>query len=196
MGYSFGAREIERRKAYDLNPKKCRGCDGFISRRPGRFVSETLKNSFCSKSCAAKFNNTRPTRAPRKKKPRICVRCRKTFYIHSRLLCPECKNFRSENASNRKKGESSARNIRSHSRYKRHQLGGACVACGYDIHVEVCHIKPVSEFPDEAMLGEINALWNLVVLCPNHHWEFDSGLISREQVATLKAKPKGKTPQR
>jgi hypothetical protein len=49
-----------------------------------------------------------------------------------------------------------------------------CKVCGYAKHVEVCHIKSVSEFTDEALIGEINALNNLVYLCPNHHWEFDN----------------------
>jgi hypothetical protein len=49
-----------------------------------------------------------------------------------------------------------------------------CKVCGYAKHVEVCHIKSVSEFTDDSLIGEINALDNLVYLCPNHHWEFDN----------------------
>jgi hypothetical protein len=49
-----------------------------------------------------------------------------------------------------------------------------CKVCGYAKYVEVCHIKSVSEFTDDALLGEINSLDNLVYLCPNHHWEFDN----------------------
>lgn len=52
-----------------------------------------------------------------------------------------------------------------------------CAICGYDKHVEVAHIKPVSGFSDEATMREINSFSNLIGLCPNHHWEFDNGLL-------------------
>ena len=49
----------------------------------------------------------------------------------------------------------------------------ACGMCGYSNHVQVCHVKPVHEFEDDVPLSEINALHNLMLLCPNCHWEFD-----------------------
>lgn len=49
-----------------------------------------------------------------------------------------------------------------------------CNSCGYDKHYEVCHIKAVSDFPDEALVEEINSIDNLMALCPNCHWEFDN----------------------
>lgn len=55
-----------------------------------------------------------------------------------------------------------------------------CVVCGYLKHVEIAHIKAVSEFSDDATLIEINVLTNLVGLCPNHHWEFDHECMSKE----------------
>ena len=50
--------------------------------------------------------------------------------------------------------------------------------CGYDNHIEVAHIKPISSFDDNTKLSEINHKNNIVALCPNHHWEFDNNLIS------------------
>lgn len=52
-----------------------------------------------------------------------------------------------------------------------------CKVCGYDKHVEIAHIKAVSEFSDETHIGEINSIDNLVALCPNHHWEYDNGIL-------------------
>lgn len=52
-----------------------------------------------------------------------------------------------------------------------------CYICGYRVHIDVCHIKSVSSFPSDASIEEINHLDNLIALCPNHHWEFDQGLI-------------------
>ena len=52
-----------------------------------------------------------------------------------------------------------------------------CKVCGYDKHVEIAHIKAVSEFPPQATIGEINSIDNLIALCPNHHWEYDNGVL-------------------
>ena len=46
------------------------------------------------------------------------------------------------------------------------------------MHADICHIKNVAAFPDDALLSEINASKNLVALCPNHHWEFDYEIVS------------------
>lgn len=48
--------------------------------------------------------------------------------------------------------------------------------------VEICHINGVAGFPDTATIDEINSPSNLIALCPNCHWEFDNGLISREML--------------
>lgn len=53
-----------------------------------------------------------------------------------------------------------------------------CAVCEYTNHVEVAHIKAVSSFPDTATIREVNDPSNLVGLCPNHHWEFDNGLLT------------------
>lgn len=57
-----------------------------------------------------------------------------------------------------------------------------CIVCGYNKHVEIAHIRAVADFSDGDLLSEINHPDNLVGLCPNHHWEFDNGLISLEEL--------------
>lgn len=52
-----------------------------------------------------------------------------------------------------------------------------CAICGYTKHVEIAHIKAVSDFDDDALVSEINNPNNLIGLCPNHHWEYDNGLL-------------------
>lgn len=52
-----------------------------------------------------------------------------------------------------------------------------CEICGYDKHIELAHIIPISEWGDDALLEEVNDPSNIRVLCPNHHWEFDNGLL-------------------
>ena len=52
-----------------------------------------------------------------------------------------------------------------------------CIICGYDKHYEVAHIKAVADFSDDTLVSEINSKNNLIALCPNHHWEYDNGLL-------------------
>ena len=53
-----------------------------------------------------------------------------------------------------------------------------CAICGYNKHVEVAHIKAVSEFDNNTTIREINSIDNLIGLCPNHHWEYDNGILN------------------
>lgn len=52
-----------------------------------------------------------------------------------------------------------------------------CAACGYDLHVDICHIRDVANFPPEATVAEVNASTNLVALDKRCHWEFDHGYL-------------------
>jgi 5-methylcytosine-specific restriction endonuclease McrA len=50
----------------------------------------------------------------------------------------------------------------------------SCEECGYDKHVEIAHIIPVSTFSVDTKLKTVHDRSNLKVLCPNCHWEFDN----------------------
>lgn len=65
-----------------------------------------------------------------------------------------------------------------------------CVICGYDKHVQISHIKGISEFDDDAKVIEINDIKNLVALCPTHHWEYDHDIIKCDDILNT-AKEKG-----
>ena len=52
-----------------------------------------------------------------------------------------------------------------------------CAVCGYDKHIDIAHIKVVSDFSDNTLVSEISKVDNLIALCPNHHWEYDHGLL-------------------
>lgn len=58
----------------------------------------------------------------------------------------------------------------------------SCQNCGYNKHVEVCHIKPIASYSEDTKLDEINCIDNLVVLCPNCHWELDNGVLELSEV--------------
>ena len=65
--------------------------------------------------------------------------------------------------------------------FYQHNKKPKCFVCGYDKHIEVAHIKPVANFDDSTTIDQINSIDNLIGLCPNHHWEFDNGLLEIEK---------------
>lgn len=65
-----------------------------------------------------------------------------------------------------------------------------CQVCGYSLHIELAHIKSVSSFDANTQLGIVNVPSNILVLCPNHHWEFDNGKLTLEQIPARKIPPK------
>lgn len=62
----------------------------------------------------------------------------------------------------------------------------SCCVCGYDKHIEIAHVKAVSDFSHNTLVKEINDIENIIPLCPNHHWEFDNGVISEDDLLTIK----------
>lgn len=66
--------------------------------------------------------------------------------------------------------------IRKHAKRQTSHRQQKCENCGYDRHVETCHIKPINEFSENDLLSVVNAESNLKLFCPNCHWEHDSKL--------------------
>lgn len=64
--------------------------------------------------------------------------------------------------------------------FQEHFSNPKCVICGYDKHIEIAHIKAVSEFSNKDKISIINDISNIIPLCPNHHWEFDNNMLSIE----------------
>jgi 5-methylcytosine-specific restriction endonuclease McrA len=97
-------------------------------------------------------------------------------------LCQSCTNIKQQKYETlgdilhyrSKYGQSAAFNIiRGRARQTMKHIT-QCQVCGYDKHVEVCHIKPISKFDETTLISEINGPSNLYILCPNCHWEFDN----------------------
>ena len=53
-----------------------------------------------------------------------------------------------------------------------------CQICNFDIVVDVCHVRFISDFPGSALLKQVNSSANLLYLCPNHHAMLDRGKLS------------------
>ena len=66
-----------------------------------------------------------------------------------------------------------------------------CVNCGYDSHVETCHMKSINSFSLDTPISKVNSFDNLIILCPNCHWELDNGLL---KLSSIMAGPAGLEP--
>jgi len=153
--------------------------------------NETENPSFCSKSCAAKFNNQK---FPKRKLLKIvCTKChtelnRTSHKDRRRTLCDSCNPNKIDWESVTYGEMSGKRLFQKNSRIRelarnkffKSNPSPSCRNCGYSIHVEVCHIKGISTFSPNTKISEINDLKNLVGLCPNCHWEFDHNILHLE----------------
>jgi len=155
--------------------------------------TETLNPKFCSKSCSAIYTNKL---FPKRKTKRKCIVCGENVisYKHSRCKIHQkeyletkydfIEDLTLEHYWNKKSllllpKSSKNSHIRLLARSHFKQLTDLpCHNCGYDKHVEICHIKPIRDFLPTDKVGDVNNLNNLIQLCPNCHWEFDNNLLT------------------
>lgn len=136
----------------------------------------TTKRKYCSRTCANRYS-------PRRKKTKTCALC-ETLILSSRKYCEECSNKLQNLVGNKTKSEiaygsenqsNCYSQIREHARKLHKKKDSICQNCGYSLHVEVCHIKPIKSFSDDTRVHKINANSNIILLCRNCHWELDHG---------------------
>ena len=145
---------------------------------------DTHNAKFCSKSCAASYNNKvfPKTRVKRQYKCIICgmptINDRKYCDEHNPQKVDWSKVTIEETLYNNSNASNSYARIRDSAKrlYKRSNKTKKCI-CGYDKHYEVCHIKPIGSFDKSTPISIVNSLNNLIALCPNCHWEFDHGML-------------------
>jgi hypothetical protein len=139
-------------------------------------------SKFCSRSCAATYNNKR---FPKRQPENTCKDCEKKI-SKQRSRCRSCHvkwhservwwdGTTLEEAVLRYKGHgksSAFALVRSRARSVM-KTQKTCEWCGYDKHVEVAHRTAISEFSGDTLLSVINDKNNLLALCPNCHWEHD-----------------------
>jgi DNA-directed RNA polymerase subunit M/transcription elongation factor TFIIS len=193
---------ILRREAlakYYANPHRCLFCNKVIDVPEGVQVSSIKSKRFCNRSCAGFYNNAHFHHNTRVSTS-VCSNCgaivnlkkQKNGGYPKRKYCDTCLRLVHANGNslvmNYNKGEhfgrhknwQSARSmIQRHARrvYLHSGLPRKCRVCGYDNHIEISHLIPVKSFASDTSLMVINAISNLIPLCPNHHWEYDEGLL-------------------
>ena len=145
-------------------------------------------DKFCSHSCSASYNNIG---SPKHGDPTRSV-CKCGSRKDNRAkTCHTCKTEETRNRwanmtiaeLEREAGHPSYRNneVRQHAKkmMKFWDIPKECDHCGYDAHVECCHIISIKDFPTDTTLAVVNHKDNLVFLCRNHHWEQEHGLIEK-----------------
>lgn len=157
---------------------------------------ETTNPKFCCRSCAVIYNNKL---FPKRKLNRVCKvkDCCTVVKSYRHVHCEShWEEFKTSKYKNRTVGEYREKlsvkgkhpswinsHIRNFARTWLKDLTDLpCARCGYDLHVELAHIKAVSEFSKEDLLSDVNNYDNVVQLCPNCHWEFDN--LDRENFWT------------
>ncbi len=148
---------------------------------------ETKNPKFCSRSCAAKFNNRHyPKRGDGR--GRICPVCDGTKDYASQK-CRECKtNERFQIQLKRTLKDTTSKGnarvkwawVRSIAKLVLEKAGRKkeCANCGFNLFVDVCHIKSINKFEENEILRVVNSPDNLLYLCPNCHGLLDRGLLN------------------
>ena len=152
--YSLGMGKFQKDAAekrlqdYISSPKKCKNCEEILP-------YSQRKNKFCSSSCSRKYT-CRLNKKPAKKQ-------REDYWKNKTIA-----DIISTGTNKYNKIRAKARRDISCN----NQM--ICSRCGYSKHVEVCHSKPISSFSLDTLISVVNDPSNIVLLCPNCHWEHDN----------------------
>jgi hypothetical protein len=143
---------------------------------------ETRNPKFCSRACAAKLNNVL---FPKRRLGGRCAVCGNPVPLRNKY----CAEHKTNRPLDRSQPISAVYKTARHPMYRRSRLREdaryqylsafpyRCVHCGYDRHIDVCHMRSLASFPEDTPISVVNSLDNLIGLCPNCHWEFDHGLL-------------------
>jgi hypothetical protein len=172
---------------YYEDPQICKYCGKVIKVPCGTRPGYIRIRSFCNHSCSAKYNNT-GVRRHGESSSKKCNKCGITKDIRSDC-CIECKKKLTLLLNNNKTlldimcKESASRakwNILRRLARQTMELSDRdykCEYCEFDVKLHVAHIKPISSFSLDTLVGVVNDLDNLKYMCPNHHVLFDHGFI-------------------
>lgn len=165
------ATALKSRKAaisrYYENPSVCKNCRSVIDVKDNEKVSSVRKKSFCNRNCSATFNNLKREKKIKVDKPKN-EKIDLIGHLTKGEIFTRYKTYQSARSAICKHARRTF-NIPTKER--------CCKICGYSNHTDIAHVKSVASFDDAATIAQINSPENLIALCPNHHWEFDSGFI-------------------
>lgn len=164
----------------------CKNCNEEFDKRLSEI--KKTKNNFCTRNCAAIYNNKKyPKRhkQPKQSSKYECIDCNKKLTHNIGVRCHKCRRLE----ASRLFGERTLKDVfpkNGHNAFKFHHVrrhakvklalnnrNKVCEECGWDIHVHVAHIKPLNSFSIDTKIKIVNDFSNLKYLCPNCHWIFD-----------------------
>ena len=156
----------------------CQTCRKKFLKKRSEMKRSRSGHSFCSRSCSAKYTNSKDV-SPKREQIGSCKICNCKI-AGDRTYCTMCFNKKKIDWNNLTYAE-----VKGLTKYQRNSIIRSlarktyagdfiCQKCGYDKHVEICHIKGISNHSDATLVCEINKAENLIALCPNCHWELDN----------------------
>ena len=166
-------------------------CSGFESLHPHQLYrcgvkdnmnclncgKETTNPKYCSKSCSATHTNILYPKRKTKKKCSVCGEPVKNYrtrfcevhledYKFNRYRDKTLGEYQSKDSVKDKHPSWVNAHVRSFARsWNKILTDLPCAVCGYDKHVELAHIKAVSEFNVSDKLSDINNERNIIQLC-------------------------------
>ena len=159
---------------------KCEYCNKEVEKLPNDV--RRSKHHYCSISCSNRHK-------PKRKLKNKCKDCQ-TLIRSSSTYCRLCLDIIKSKCTDNSKlsntfrpGSNKYGSVRSRAKalYSSLRQNG-CQICGYSKHVEICHIKPISEFSEDTIVKDINHCSNITLLCRNCHWELDHGMIKKSTI--------------
>lgn len=182
---TIGVFNVDRSNQMPCIEKQCKNCNT-------QFVQKSNDQIFCSRSCSASYTNKSHPR--RHKKTIKCHTCDNLISPYRQKFCSDCKktgkhlrggSYLKEKTIQEalyKYGANRYGTIRCHAHKVVKDRIKVCCNCGYDKHVEIHHIKDISNFPLDTKISIVNHPENLVLLCPNCHWECSNGLLDLNKI--------------
>lgn len=193
--------EIKEESKGRTTPVNCDNCGVVFNKRIAD-LGRTKRN-YCSRNCAAVYNNKI---RPKRKRSGKCFVCKSEIYGHLKY-CDKCKPsyIGTQIKDTTKEGwwiqhtDKTLKDLMNTKTFKCNLFTAVrdrarrialamkydcCCICGYDLRIEIAHIKSVASFPEDAKISEVNHPNNLAPLCPNCHFEFDNNFITEEELRT------------
>ena len=166
--YHKEMREAKLREYY-TNPKLCNNCNKIIDPKPGEKISNLKNRNFCCRNCAMLWRNKN---LPNSKMGVLLNKTKVEVYDQ----------YKHRALARTTIGKNANRMA------KKYGIEYKCFLCGRveEDELDLCHIRPVSDFPDDALISEINAKNNIIYLDINCHKDFDCGTLDESQLQKIK----------
>ena len=153
------------------------------------FKSKRNNQIFCNSKCTNSFNVKRWRLKNKKDCPKCnskmeydslnCLNCKKDTIFKKKTI----KEYKAKLSMKNKHPSWANAHVRTFCKSWNSNLKSLpCQKCEYKMHIEFCHIKPISSFEESSTLGDVNSEDNIVILCRNCHWEFDNNIIKLSDI--------------